>query len=176
MAKILQLKIQLQGIKPAIWRRVLVEDSITFDALHRIIQVAMGWENYHLYMFDVDGIEISMPDPDYEQDVKNSKRTKLAKFLSEKQKFLYTYDFGDSWEHTITVEKILESDSSQKYPVCIAGERACPPEDCGGVYGYMEFLDAIRDPKHPEHKHMLEWIGGEFEPEHFSIEEANKRL
>lgn len=177
MAKILQLKIQLKGIKPAIWRKVLVEDSVTFDALHRIIQIAMGWENYHLYMFNVGGVEISVPDPDQEQEVKNSKKVKIAQFLSENQKFLYVYDFGDSWEHTITVEKVLESDSSQKYPVCIAGESACPPEDCGGVWGYAELMEIRKDKSHPEYEErIVEWLGEDYDPEHFNVKEVNEEL
>lgn len=176
MAKILQLKIQLQGITPAIWRSILVDEFITFDKLHRIIQAAMGWENYHLYKFDIGGVEISVPDTDYEQDVKDSKRVRLAQLLGEKQKFFYTYDFGDNWEHIITVEKTQENDYSRKYPVCIAGARACPPEDCGGVHGYEKFLQAINNPKHKEHKQMLGWIGGEFDAERFDINGISRNL
>jgi len=177
MTKILQLKIRLNGIRPPIWRRFLVEDSITFEELHEIIQNVMGWENYHMYEFKLYGLRISEPDEELGFEVVNSKEVKLSEFLkAEKQMFYYIYDFGDRWEHTITVEKILEKDNSKKYPVCIAGKRACPPEDCGGVYGYEEFLEAIKDPKHEEHESMLEWIGGEFDPEEFNLEEVNKLL
>ncbi len=187
--KILQLKIQLNDIKPQIWRTVLAEDNITFSELHEIIQIAMGWDNYHMYDFTVSKTRI---EADNIKDVRvdamwagilprakaiPASRTKLSEFLKSKnQKFSYLYDFGDSWAHTITVERILEKNYSRKYPTCIDGARACPPEDCGGVHSYKNFLRAIRNPKHNEHKQMLEWIGGEFDAEHFDINETNKSL
>ncbi len=177
MAKILQLKISFKDAKPPIWRRVLVEDSITFDKLHRIIQAAMGWENYHLYMFNVGGLEFGVPDPDDEQNVKDSRRVTLAQHLTEKQKFFYTYDFGDNWEHAITVETILEKEPSKKYPLCIAGARACPPEDCGGAWGYAELMEIRKDKGHPKYEErVVEWLGEDYDPEQFDMEKANKEL
>lgn len=175
MPKILQLKIALKGIKPPVWRRILVEDSISFHKLHEIIQRVMGWENYHLYSFETGGMEIGEPDEE-DEEITDSRKVRLAQIMSEKTKILYTYDFGDNWEHIITVEKILEKESDKKYPLCIAGERACPPEDCGGDSGYEEFLEAIRNPKNEEHKEMLEWVGGEFDPEKFDVGKVNKEL
>lgn len=137
---ILQLKIQLLGLKPAVWRRVLIDNSITFHQLHKILQEVMGWSDYHLYRFNLDeDEEIGIPDPDDEMIVKDSRRLKVKGVLNEpKQKIVYTYDFGDDWEHLITFEKIL--DNAEKVPVCIAGERNCPPEDSGGVWGYEDLL------------------------------------
>ncbi len=177
MTNILQLKIRLDGTKPPVWRRILMKDSITFDNLHEIIQIIMGWTNYHLYEFTACGLSILVPSEDYRDEVTDSRKIELNEVITtEKQKFSYVYDFGDNWEHTITVEKIMPKDSAGKYPLCIAGKMACPPEDCGGVWGYEEFLEAIKDPNHKEHKEMLEWIGGEFDPEEFNVDEVNNGL
>lgn len=177
MPKILQLKITLLGSKPPIWRRILVEDSITFHRLHNIIQGVMGWDNYHLYEFKTDALSILVPHPDYSDDFEDSKKISLDSIIREEgQKFGYIYDFGDNWKHLIVVEKILEKGQKQKYPFCLAGERSCPPEDCGGIWGYEEFLEAINNPKHMEHEDMLEWIGGEFDSGRFDIDEINKSI
>lgn len=177
MAKILQLKIKLIGIKPPIWRRFLIEDSVNFHQLHNIIQEVMGWENCHLYEFFVGDMNILEPNEDYSGPIEDSKRIKLKEVLSEKQKFGYMYDFGDSWDHIITVEKILEKDKQQKYPVCIGGERACPPEDCGGNYGYEELLEIRKNKNHPEYEErIVEWLGDDFDPEQFDISLISKNL
>lgn len=181
MPKILQLKITLKSSKPQIWRRFLVEDSITFHRLHEIIQRVMGWENYHLYEFLVNELKILKPPEEYggeplEHGEMSSKKVRLSLLKAERLKFNYLYDFGDGWKHTITLEKIIEPDGSQKCPVCVDGERSCPPEDCGGIWGYEEFLKAIRNPNHKTHKQMLKWIGGKFDPEDFDIEEINEEL
>jgi hypothetical protein len=137
----------------------------------------MGWTDSHLHLFRVDGVQYGEPDPEYLGELKNEKRARLSQLVTaEKQKFIYEYDFGDDWTHEILLEKILPQAPGEKYPVCIAGKRECPPEDCGGVWGYAEFLEAIRDPGNPEHESMLEWIGGSFNPESFAIEVANARL
>lgn len=178
MARILQLKISLKGITPPIWRRVLVEDSIKFNKLHTIIQGAMGWGNYHLYEFDASGLRISEPSEDDYEKIVDSKKIKLSELLkTEKQKIKYTYDFGDDWEHLIVLEKILEKEGSKKYPACIDGKRACPPEDCGGVWGYEELLEIRKDKKHPEYKEkIVDWLGEDFDPEYFDIKETDESL
>ena len=166
-----QLKVTLDDSKPPIWRRILVPDDITLADLHEIIQRAMGWGNYHLHMFDVFGQVFGDPEDDEYGDfgTKDEKRYRLNQLgLHEKAKFSYEYDFGDSWEHTILLEKILPAEKGAHYPVCIKGKRACPPEDVGGVRGYDDFLEAIANPKHPERKEMLEWIGSDFDPEEFT--------
>lgn len=176
-----QLKITLQGAKPPIWRRVQILNTVTLEELHYIIQQAMGWMNCHLHEFVIQGIRYSEPMPNHgfniEFNAQDESKFKLNQLVKkEKFKFLYTYDMGDSWDHEILVEKILPQDVDQHYPVCLKGKRACPPEDCGGIWGYAEFIAAIQDPNHPEHEEMLEWVGGDFDPDEFDIDEVNQRL
>ncbi|HCU06856.1 MAG TPA: hypothetical protein DIC42_04675 [Holosporales bacterium] len=177
--KIYQFKIQLNDIKPLIWRRVQVLSTITFADFHDVIQNTMGWEQCHLHEFRVNGK--SAPQgigPIFEDGFEcptDEKKVKLDKiFTEEKQKINYEYDFGDGWEHTITLEKIVDPDE-KPYPRCIAGERACPPEDCGGPWGYENLLEILGDPKHKEHNNMLEWCG-KIDPEAFSVEGTDKLL
>ena len=174
---IYQLKITLKDSHPPIWRRVQVTSDSTLGKLHQIIQDAMGWTNSHLHSFLVQGIEYGQPAPEYDFNVRSEQTVKLNQLVTkEKFKFLYTYDMGDSWEHEILVEKVLPVDPETRYPICLTGKRACPPEDCGGVWGYGEFLEAIQNPDHPEHESMLEWVGGSFDPEAFDVDEVNQRL
>ena len=174
---IYQLKVTIRDIRPPIWRRVLVESSTTLSQLHLIIQAAMGWYNCHLHSFSIQGIEYGQPEPDYGLELRDENKAKLANLIKqEKAKFFYTYDFGDSWEHTILVEKILPKKPKVSYPLCIKAKRACPPESCGGAWGYMEFLEAIQNPTHPEHESYLEWVGGSFDSEFCDLEEVNQRL
>ncbi len=172
-----QLKITLKDFRPPIWRRVQVKSDITLGKLHKIIQASMGWTNSHLHGFSIGGVEYGQPVPELNLEIKNEQRVKLSKFVTEeKRKFFYTYDMGDSWEHEILVEKVLPHDPLVRYPVCITGKRACPPEDCGGVWGYADFLEAIQQPDHPEHESMLEWVGGAFDPDAFILSEVNQLL
>ncbi len=173
---VFQLKVTLLGIDPIIWRRLAVPCSITFHKLHKILQVAMGWEDYHLYSFTVGGVHYGIPDPELEFDCKDSRRIKLEQVLKEKLKFIYVYDFGDNWEHQIQVEKILHAEQNKFYPVCLGGERACPPEDVGGTWGYSNFLEAISDPDHEEHENFLTWAGEDFNAEHFDLQAVNEKL
>lgn len=177
---IYQFKITLKGIRPPIWRRVQVQSDSTLSHLHWVIQFSMGWTNSHLHSFDIQGIEYGVPMPEFDFDdmeLRDEHTVKLSKIIpKEKFKFSYLYDFGDSWEHEILVEKVIEADPDIKYPICIKGKRACPPEDCGGIWGYQELLEAIKDPKHPEHEEKLEWVGGKFDPEDAEIDEANYQL
>jgi hypothetical protein len=177
---IYQLKITLLHSRPPIWRRVLVPGHFTLHKLHLVIQLAMGWEGGHLHHFLVDGQYYSCPyQGSDEEDTgdADSRRVTLAQIAPrEKRKFVYEYDFGDSWEHEILVEKILPPEPGAKYPQCVKGKGACPPEDVGGVWGYANFLEAIHNPEHEEHEMYLEWIGGEFDPEAFDLERANLAL
>ncbi|KAF5411511.1 MAG: hypothetical protein C5S38_09345 [Candidatus Methanophagaceae archaeon] len=172
--QVYQFKITLKGIKPPIWRRIQVPEMYTFWELHLAIQNAMGWSDYHLHEFELVNPEtglkllIGNPNEDFAEEVLPELNQNIADYFSmENQSAVYTYDFGDSWEHKIQLEKILPCENGIKYPICIKGKRACPPEDCGGTWGYEELLAIIKDPKHEEYEEMLEWLVGEFDPEHF---------
>jgi hypothetical protein len=179
-ADIYQIKVTLEYSKPPIWRRIQVAGDVNLRKLHRILQEVMGWSDYHLHQFIVGEAYYGEPHPDYEGfgfQIRDEKRVKLGQIVpGEKFKFFYEYDFGDSWGHQLLVEKILPPEPGIQYPRCLKGKRACPPEDVGGVWGYEGFLEAIRDPDHPEHDDMLEWIGGEFDPEAFDLDEINAAL
>ena len=176
--QVYQFKITLKGIRPPIWRRIQVPETYSFWDLHVAIQDAMGWLDSHLHRFEIStsyGIkeEIGIPDEEFDKEVLPGWKQKLSDYFSmDNKKAEYVYDFGDNWAHTIELEKILPRDKDTKYPICIAGKRACPPEDCGGIWGYQRFLDIIMDPNHEEYNEMLEWAGGEFEPEYFNAEEV----
>lgn len=170
---VFQLKITLADIKPPIWRRVEVEDC-TLLKLHHVIQESMGWADYHMWAFEIHGEEYG-EDPGGELGMASPRKAKLSDFAGAK-KFRYTYDFGDNWDHVIQVEKVLDADPQIKYPRCVKGVRACPPEDCGGPWGYGDFLDAIQNSDHERHAELLEWVGGAFDPEAFDLDVANKRL
>jgi hypothetical protein len=176
---IYQIKVTLEDSKPPIWRRILVRSDITLGQLHDVLQAVMGWADYHLHQFTVGRTYYGVPDPAYEGfvEIHDESRVKLDRIVTgEKFKFRYEYDFGDSWWHTLLVEKILPPEPGVHYPVCVKGKGACPPEDVGGIWGYYMFLKAIQDPDHPEHESYLEWIGGEFDPEAFDLDEVNERL
>jgi hypothetical protein len=179
-ASVYQLKITLLDSKPPIWRRMLVTSDTTLHKLHGIIQETMGWTNSHLHQFILNEEYYSQPEFGLAEEgfeVKNEKSAKLGRLnLIEESRFIYEYDFGDSWHHEIVVEKLLQPDAKMTYPVCIAGKRACPPEDCGGVWGYENFLDAIRRKSHPEHEETLTWIGGTFDSEAFDLNRVNQAL
>jgi Plasmid pRiA4b ORF-3-like protein len=176
---IYRLKITLQGARPPIWRRLEVPDCTLAD-LHEDIQAAMGWYNCHLHSFRVGNREYSIPPPPgmgLDLEMEDSSGITLGQIVAAGvKKFRYEYDFGDSWEHAIQIEKTVEREEGVRYPRCVAGKRACPPEDCGGVWGYADFLEALADPKHERHDELLEWVGGEFDPEAFDLEGVNQRM
>ncbi len=171
-----QLRIELRELLPPVWRRFLVPGSITLPGLHRVIQEVMGWENCHLHLFRFGNKEYGVPDPVFPSEMRNERGRRLHEFLrNEGETFGYEYDFGDSWEHDLVVERIVtgaEAVDTRR----MEGERACPPEDVGGPPGYMEYLEALRDPAHPDHEEMVRWRGPSFEPERFDLERINRRL
>lgn len=171
-----QLKITLKDSKPPIWRTVLIDSEITLDELHYVIQIAMQWENYHLHQFSKH--EIFYGNPNLIDDVEDSREHYVNEVLiKEKDSINYEYDFGDSWNHKITLEKILPWDESKTYPICLKGKRAGPPEDCGGIYGYYNMLEVINEPEHPDYEEVMEYligdVGESYDPEHFNLEDIN---
>jgi hypothetical protein len=176
-AQIYQLKVELEDIEPPIWRRILVAGDITLGKLHEVIQEAVGWSNTHLHEFTIEGQGYSDPEAEID-DNRDELQYRLSQVTKQPLKqFQYLYDPGDGWEHNIIVEQTVQTDQPYHgHPVCIDGARACPPEDCGGPFGYEDFLAAITNPKHKQHKEMRDWIGGDFDPEHFDPDEINDIL
>jgi hypothetical protein len=174
--RVYQLHIALHRIRLPVWRRVQVPGSLSLAGLHEVIQTALGWTDTHLHKFEVGGTAYGKP-TDFDEGVLNEARTTLAQALgTQVEKFTYVYDFGDDWVHDVVVEGVMSGDSGREEPVCLAGKRHRPPEDCGGVSGYREFLRAIRNPAHKEHAAMLEWVGGSFDPEAFDLALVNRAL
>jgi hypothetical protein len=179
--RIYQLKISLPYIEPPIWRQLEVPGSMTFYDLHDAIQIAMGWEDCHLWMFNLDKTEIS-PEPEQfnfpgRPRARAAEATTLETMLAgRKVKFRYEYDMGDSWTHDIKVTRVFAPEPDLQYPRCTGGERAGPPEDCGGFPGYMNLLEVMANPKHPEHDEMIEWIGEKWNPEFFDLDAVNRVL
>ena len=169
-----RLKVTLKGVRPPVWRRLQLSGGLTLAQLHLAIQLAMGWDNDHLYMFKIHGQAYGPPDE--ELPFADARRATLAAVLPEKgAAFLYEYDYGDSWEHAVTVEEI-STDAPDAGPLCLGGARACPPEDCGGVEGYRRLLAILADPDNPEYEDMVRWTGGGLNPEAFDVAAANQRL
>ncbi len=175
---IFQLKVTLHDTKPPIWRRVLVDGASTLDDVHEVIQAAFGWWNYHLHEFRIDGVDYGVPDPDEDwgPPITDESTVRVDSVAKNGSKFEYVYDFGDDWRHKIVVEKVTPADGTPAVPACVDGRRACPPEDCGGTWGYKELLEILADPRHPEHADKLEWIGRPYDPEAFDASEFDENL
>jgi hypothetical protein len=174
-ASVISLKVTLRGTKPPVWRRILMPGGMTLRDLHRAIQAAMGWHDSHLHAFDLNGRQYG--DPRNADDVADENRLTLSGLLkSGVTRFAYTYDFGDNWEHAVVIEKALPTDAANAYPACVAGKRNCPPEDCGGPWGYLHLLEILANPSHPEHAEQSEWIGEEFDPDEFNTVIADATL
>lgn len=183
-----QYKVTLRDISPTIWRRIQVPEKYTFWDLHVAIQDSMGWLDYHLHAFrfpETDGkrpMEIGLPDEESNHPILSGWEVPIGDyFIRPGVATLYEYDFGDGWQHDIVLEAVLLGEPKEKYPLCIAGERACPPEDCGGQPGYEHLLEVLRQPKHPERIDMVEWLKSHaknyhpFDPEHFEAEAVRFR-
>ncbi|MEO0984072.1 MAG: plasmid pRiA4b ORF-3 family protein [Cyanobacteria bacterium J06639_14] len=179
MAKIsvLRWQVWLADSDPPIWRRFQVSEQATLDHLHHVLQRVMGWQNSHLHTFDIRGDRYAPPfDPPLE-NTQDSTAVALADFkFKPDSRFTYLYDFGDGWLHLLTLEAILDADESLIVPYCLEGERACPPEDCGGVWGYEELLEQLGDPEAPDYEELLDWLGGDFDPESFPVATVNQQL
>jgi hypothetical protein len=178
--RVLQLEVVLEEVKPRVWRRLLVPSTMTLDALSKVLERVMGWESYHLHEFEIDGILYGIPDPEFPRNVRDERGRLLSDFDWKKgSRCFYRYDFGDGWRHRVCVEKIDDPEPGVKYPQCIDGGAACPPEDVGGVGGYAEFLKVLRNPKHEDHDHFREWARRgrrDFDPQAFDVDAANKGL
>jgi len=177
--EVYQIKVTLRDSQPPIWRRIRVRSDITLAKLHRILQRAMGWEDTHLHEFVIQGEHYGVPDQDDGEPPKtrDERKYRLGDLVpGERSQFAYNYDFGDDWQHMLVIEKTFPLQEGVRYPVCLAGARACPPEDVGGMPGYEDFLKAMKDPAHPEHREFSEWIGGAFDPEEFGVNEVNQKL
>jgi hypothetical protein len=174
-----QFLVVLPRTDPLVWRRIQVPESYSFWDLHVAIQDAMGWLDYHLHEFEVldprtkRQVSIGIPDDEFphEPPCHAGWKVPIAKYLAYGcRPVRYRYDFGDDWEHVLEFEETLDADAGA-YPRCVSGGGACPPEDVGGTDGYARFLNAIRDPAHPEHEELLQWVGGSFDPHAFRADE-----
>ena len=177
-----QFLIVLTGTDPLVWRRIQVPEAYSFWDLHVAIQDAMGWQDCHLHEFTVMHPErkhieqIGIPDEDFpeERPTLPGWKVRVANYFPwGSTPGRYLYDFGDDWEHVLVYEGTWPAEDSGRYPRCVAGAAACPPEDCGGITGYGEFLEAIRDPRHPEHERMIKWCGGAFDPHAFDLRQMS---
>lgn len=175
--RIYQLKVTLRGIKPPVWRRLLVRSDTPLDLLHEILQSAMGWFDMHLHAFEVDRVEYGTPDEEFDLPVEDERDVTLAQIApAVGARLRYRYDFGDDWEHELRLEQILTPEAGGIYPRCVAGRGASPPEDVGGIGGYTNFLEIIADMTHPERAEWLQWAGGSFDPEAFDLQAVNAAL
>ncbi|MDR0310401.1 MAG: plasmid pRiA4b ORF-3 family protein [Acidobacteriota bacterium] len=172
------LKVTLKYVPNAIWRRFVVPSDIMLDELHEVLQAVMGWHNCHLHAFTAGQKRYGSDRDVFFDDLLPEEKYSLADIATKKgSKIHYEYDFGDGWDHEIVVENTKYSNPDWPYPVyCIEGACACPPEDCGGVPGYMNFCEAIADKKHQEHRMLKEWYGGKYDPDHFDLARVNKML
>ena len=176
--QIYDLHVELLDVTPAIWRRLLVPDWMTLDQFHHILQFAMGWTNSHLHRFVIGGMQYGIPEDEWpELDFTDDRLVTLRSCLGTSiREFGYEYDFGDGWMHSVEVKGVGPADKLHRYPACIGGANACPPEDVGGPPGYAAFLEAIRDSSHPDHEELLGWCGGVFDPQGFGISGVNTLL
>jgi Plasmid pRiA4b ORF-3-like protein/Domain of unknown function (DUF6933) len=170
-----QLKVTLRDIRPPIWRRVLVEGGQTLQHLHNVIQAAFGWYDSHLHDFEIGNARYGIPDEDDWTPVRDERRVSVDQVLGD-GRIRYTYDFGDNWEHDVVVEKSMPAGDIATVPDCIGGRRACPPEDCGGPWGYGELLAILADRSHPEHRERLDWLGHPYDPDAFDPSDFEENL
>ena len=180
MEDIIQLRVFIHELKPVIWRRLRVEKETTLFELHHIIQIAFGWQNYHLFEFEHHGFifgEINAVVPEANENLIDSRTTSLESlFVDTRELLRYTYDFGDNWLHYVVVERFIPREKNGVYPYCMSGKNACPPEDCGGIKGYDNLLKALTNKQHPEYQEYKNWVGKGFSPDKFELEKVNNQL
>lgn len=177
-AHVYQGKVSLKGIIPPIWRKFQVAGDTTLYRLHLILQTVMGWHNQHLYRFIIDGIEYMEPPPETAwPPVQDPHRVTLSNVVHEEDsKFIYVYDFGADWQHIISIDRILPAQPEVDHPICLAGQRACPPEECGGIFNYGNLLEIIQDPNHEDYAEARDLLAESFDPEAFEVEQVNRAL
>ncbi len=174
---IYQFKIALNDINPPIWRRALLDPTMTMEELHYVTQSLMGWESEHLYYFSSGKRRIVDPEDEGDADDEFSSDILIGQaFRKPGDKWTYLYDPEDKWEHEIVLEQVVDLEPGIEYPVCVEGELACPPEACGGVLGYQNLLAVLKNPKDPEYKELIEWLGQEFDPKAFDKDKVNGML
>jgi hypothetical protein len=173
---VIQLHIELDGVEPKVWRRLLVPGDSQMSEVAETVLIAMGWENSHLHQFDIGDELYGMHADDYPEEEIDEATVTAIDALRGQSSFTFTYDFGDNWEHQVTVEDISWTEPPMFCAVCLGGEQAWPPEDSGGPGGYRRFLDALADPGHAEHHLYSDWIGGAFDPDAFSVATVNALL
>jgi hypothetical protein len=174
--KAYQLRVELKGVKPAVWRRIAVPSTIKLSRLHHVLLVAMGWQGGHLHEFTFADAVYGAVEEDMDAGVEDESRVSLVKALDGCASFTWVYDFGDYWAHKVKLERIVDLGVPLEHAMCITGANACPPEDIGGAPGYEDFLQAIQDPQHPEHDVMLEHCGGAFDPTKFDPMQTQETL
>jgi hypothetical protein len=181
MKAIVQIGVSLFQSYPPITRRLFLLEETSFFELHHIIQISMGWKNYHLFEFTVNGYRIGMVDESeygfWNNQVISAKSLSLSDVVSSDQdSFEYLYDFGDRWIHNITIERWGEVDDNGFLAHCIDGALNCPPEDCGGINGYYELLEILENKNHPEYSNTLHWVGANFDPKKFDKPRVKRQL
>ena len=173
---VIRLRITLAEVRPTVWRRLLVPGSVRLTKLHDMFQAAMGWTDSHLHVFRIGGLTYGTQLDEYPDDELDETSVTVLQALRSQRRFGYEYDFGDSWEHEVVIEETVMTKFGLKFAVCLDGQNACPPEDCGGVGGYADLLEVLADPSNEEHDHFLAWVGGSFDPEAFDLAETNVML
>lgn len=171
-----ELRIALLDYQPEIWRRVIVPGSVRLNKLDRIIQEAMGWTNSHLHAFQIGDARYGMQFDEYPEGELDEKKFTLAAVAGLGDRFTYEYDFGDSWEHEVVIEAVSTVRPTLKMSVCLDGANACPPEDVGGTWGYVELLEVLADPTHEDYKHYSSWAGKNYDPTKFDLAQVNASL
>ena len=177
--RIARLHIKLDHIEPVIWRRVEVPITTSLKGLHDVIQAVMLFKDYHLFEFNAGGRRYAVPDPewDFGADTYAARNVRIGALVDRGiTTFNYTYDFGDDWRHSITVEAVTDADPAVEYPRFLDGDRRAPPEDVGGLPGFEDFLIAMSKPRHAQHRKVVDWYGGRFEPNDIGVDTINERI
>ncbi|HET7488744.1 MAG TPA: plasmid pRiA4b ORF-3 family protein [Acidimicrobiales bacterium] len=174
--RVVRLRITLDDVTPAVWRRLLVDGDTNLATLHRIFQAALGWTDSHLHDFTIRGQRYGTRFDDYPEEELDERGVTVLGAVGDHRRFAYEYDFGDSWVHQVVIEAVTPTATQLRFAVCLDGQNACPPEDCGGSRGYAELLEALADPDHEEHDEFAQWVGGAFDPEAFDLAAVNVAL